>query len=94
MDTSKNSDLNIIRYKGFDSFDDLVNEHKWEIKNKGYDYENNLFEKTTSSYLQKHPMMQEFFPHLNRMMSHLINAVKYLRNFNNYAVKKDYKYIN
>ena len=47
----------------------------------------------TSKYLQKNPMMRQFFPYLNMLMSHLINSVKYLRNFNNYAVRKDYKRI-
>ena len=51
-------------------------------------------EDNTSKYLQKNPNMRQFFPYLNRIMSHLINSVKYLRNFNNYAVRKDYKRIN
>jgi hypothetical protein len=94
MDTSKISDVNLNNYKGFDSLYDYVDEYGWELKNKGFDYENNLMEVSTSKYLQKNPTMKSFFPYLNKMMSHLINSVKYLRNFNNWAVKKDYKYIN
>ncbi|MCM1217024.1 MAG: hypothetical protein NC548_21205 [Lachnospiraceae bacterium] len=94
MDTSKNSDINIIKYKGFDSLYDVVDEYNWVLKNTGFDYENNLMEVSTSPYLQKNPTMRTFFPYLNKMLSHLINSVKYLRNFNNYAVRKDYKYIN
>ena len=93
MDTSKNTDINIIFYKGFDSVYDSANESRWETKNEGYKYENNLMENNTSRYLQKSPNMRQFFPYLNKIMSHLINSVKYLRNFNNYAVKKDYKRI-
>ena len=93
MDTSKNTDTDIILYKGFDSVYDSVNECRWKTKNEGYKYENNLMENNTSRYLQKNPMMRQFFPYLNKIMSHLINSVKYLRNFNNYAVKKDYKRI-
>lgn len=93
MDTSKNTDINIIFYKGFDSIYDNVNESRWETKNEGYKYENNLMENNTSRYLQKNPHMRQFFPYLNRIMSHLINSVKYLRNYNNYAVRKDYKRI-
>ena len=51
-------------------------------------------EDNTSKYLQKNPTVRHFFPYLNRIMSHLIDSVKYLRNFNNYAVRKDYKRIN
>ena len=93
MDTSKNTDINIVRYKGFDSIYDKINEIGWDTKNEGYKYEDTLMEDNTSKYLQKNPMMRQFFPHLNRIMSHLINSVKYLRNFNNYAVRKDYKRI-
>ena len=93
MDTSKNTDTNISKYKGFDSIYDKINEKRWDTKNEGYKYEDNLFENNTSRYLQKNPHMREMFPYLNRLMSHLINSVKYLRNFNNYAVKKDYKRI-
>lgn len=93
MDTSKNNDINIVKYKGFVSIYDTINEDKWETKNEGYKYEDKLMENNTSSYLQKNPNMREMFPFLNRIMSHLINSVKYLRNFNNYAIKKDYRRI-
>ena len=93
MDTSKNTDINIVKYKGFSSIYDVINENRWETKNEGYKYEDKLMENNTSSYLQKNPTMREMFPFLNRIMSHLINSVKYLRNFNNYAIRKDYKRI-
>lgn len=93
MDTSKNTDINIVKYKGFSSIYDIINEDRWETKNEGYKYEDKLMENNTSSYLQKNPNMREMFPFLNRIMSHLINSVKYLRNFNNYAIRKDYKRI-
>lgn len=93
MDTSKNTDTKIVFYKGFDSIYDEINESRWETKNEGYKYEENLMENNTSKYLQRNPNMRGFFPYLNVLMSHLINSVKYLRNFNNYAVRKDYKRI-
>lgn len=94
MDTSRNTDLNIVKYKGFDSIYDKINTRRWELKNLGYKYEDTLFEDNTSKYLQRNPMMVGMFKHLNKIMSHLINNVKYLRNYNNYAVPKDYKFIN
>ena len=36
MDTSKNNDLNILKYKGYDSIYDTINESRWETKNEGY----------------------------------------------------------
>lgn len=94
MDTSKNNDINILKYKGFPSIYDNINESRWETKNEGYKYEDTLMEDNSSKYLQKNPTVREFFPYLNKIMAHLINSVKYLRNFNNYAVRKDYKRIN
>lgn len=93
MDTSNNTDTSIIKYKGFSSFYNILDECRWDTKNEGFKYENSLMERSTSRYLQRNPMMRRFFPYLNRLMSHLINSVKYLRNFNNYAVRKDYKRI-
>lgn len=93
MDTSKNTDINISKYKGFESIYDKMDEMRWKTKNEGYKYEDTLFEDNSSKYLQKNPTMRQMFPYLNRIMSHLINSVKYLRNFNNYAVRKDYKRI-
>jgi hypothetical protein len=94
MDTRYNNDINITKYKGFDSIYDKINTDRWELKNLGYKYEDTLFEDNTSSYLQRNKMMSNMFKYLNKVMSHLINSVKYLRNFNNYAVPKDYKHIN
>ena len=94
MDTSKNNDINIIKYKGYDSIYDSINESRWNTKNEGYEYEKTLIEDNSSKYLQKNGMMRQFFPYLHMILSHLINSVKYLRNFNNYAVRKDYKRIN
>lgn len=94
MDTSKNTDINILKYKGFDSIYDQINTNRWKLKNLGYKYEDTLFEDNTSKYLQRNTMMVSMFKYLNKIMSHLINSVKYLRNYNNYAVPKDYKFIN
>lgn len=94
MDTSKITDIELHDYKGFTSFNKQMSEYGWETLNEGFKYDDCLMETHTSPYLQKNPTMKSFFPHLNKMLSHLINSVKYLRNFNNYAVKKDYKRIN
>ena len=93
MDTSKNTDIKILKYKGYDSIYDEINECRWRTRNEGYKYEKTLMEDNTRKYLQKNPTVRQFFPYLNKIMSHLINSVKYLRNFNNYAVRKDYKRI-
>ena len=94
MDTSKNTDINIIKYKGFDSIYDKVDTDRWVLKNEGYKYENTLLEDNTSSYLKNNANMVSMFPYLNKILSNLINSVKYLSVYNNYSVKKNYKKIN
>lgn len=94
MDTRDNNDINILKYKGFDSIYDKIDTMRWELKNTGYKYEDTLLEDNTSKYFQKNSDMVSMFKYLNKILSHLINSVKYLRNFNNYAVPKDYKHIN
>ena len=94
MDTSKNTDINIVKYKGFDSIYDKVETCRWKLKNEGYKYENSLLEDNTSSYLRNNANMVSMFPYLNKILAHLINSVKYLRVFNNYSVGKNYKKIN
>jgi hypothetical protein len=64
MDTSKNNDINIIKYKGYNSIYDSINESRWETKNEGYEYEKTLIEDNSSKYLQKNGMMRQFFPYL------------------------------
>ena len=94
MDTSKNTNVDIVKYKGFDSIYETVETYRWVLKNEGYRYEDTLLEDNTSSYLRNNSNMVSMFPYLNRILSHLINSVKYLRVFNNYSVKKNYKKIN
>ena len=59
-----------------------------------YKYEDSLLEDNTSSYFKNNSNMVSMFPYLNKILAHLINSVKYLRVFNNYYVKKNYKKIN
>lgn len=94
MDTSKNADINIVKYKGFDSIYDAIETNRWVLKNEGYKYENSLLEDNVSSYFKNNSNMVSMFPYLNKILAHLINSVKYLRVFNNYSVKKNYKRIN
>ena len=94
MDTSKNKDINIVKFKGFDSIYEKVETNDWVLKNEGYKYENSLLEDNTSSYFKNNSNMVSVFPYLNKILAYLINSVKYLRVFNNYSVKKNYKKIN
>ena len=94
MDTSKNTDINILKHKCFHSIYEEVQTQRSVLKSEGYKYEDSLIEDNTSSYFKNNTNMVSMFPYLNRILAHLINSVKYLRVFNNYSVKKNYKKIN
>ena len=59
MDTSKNTDINIVKYKGFDSIYEKVEVDRWVLKNEGYKYENTLLEDNTSSYFKNNVKKNE-----------------------------------
>lgn len=87
-------DLRILNYKNFESPYEKVKTSNWSLKNKGYDYEKNLFQISVSKYLLVNKNLTNFYPYLNKLFSYLINKVKYLRNYNNFLVDKNYQFIN
>ena len=85
-------DINI--YKGFEFPNDKVRTSSWDIQNTGYDYSKTLISNSLSKYLYGNKSLAGFLDTLNGIMVHLVDCVKYIRNFYNYAVPKDYKKIN
>jgi len=80
---------------GFPSVFKAAYETGWDIKNTGYDYNDKLLNRTLSSYMFKNPNVKEFLEgYLNPIVVKLLNTVKYIRIFYNYAVPKDYQKIN
>lgn len=67
----------------------------WILKNTGYNYNDNLLNKTLGNYMFKNPNVKEFIEdYLNPIVVKLLNTVKYIRTYYNYAVPKDYDKIN
>lgn len=83
------------RRTGFDSLYRATYENGWELKNTGYNYSENFLSKMLSSYMFKNERLNEFIlKHLSPIMVMFINKVKFLRNYYNFAVPKDYQKIN
>jgi len=83
------------RKKGFKSPFKSTYEYGWELKNLGYDYSDTLLKKTMSNYMFKNERLSTFLnDYLNPIVVFLINKVKYIRIYYNYAVPKDYEKIN
>lgn len=94
MDTSKENNLDLLKYKDFDSIYEQTNYIGWQLENKGHDYSKDLIQRNTSRYMLNNRNVSDMFPYLNRILSYLIDRVKYVRNFYNYGVDRDYKHIN
>jgi hypothetical protein len=81
--------------KGYPSLYKATYESGWDIKNTGFDYSKKLMDKTLSSYMFRNERLSSFInEQLGPIMVFLINKVKYLRIYYNFAVPKDYEKIN
>jgi hypothetical protein len=72
---------------------DKIYEEGENLLNKGYDYKNDLLNKTTSKYLQQNKSVNSFMSYVNDILYTLIESVKRIRVFHNFTVKEDYKKI-
>lgn len=86
--------ININKYKGFEFPEDKVRYDNWRIQYTGYDYSKTLIKKSVSPYLYNNEKLAGFLDTLNDIMVHLVDSVKYIRNYFNFAIPKDYKKIN
>lgn len=83
------------RRRGFESPYKIAYEADWELKNSGFDYEENLMIKSLSPYMFGNERLSRFtLEHLQPIMVFFINKVKFLRIYYNFAVPKDYQKIN
>ena len=84
----------INKYKGFVFPKDSTRYNNWRLQYTGYDYSKTLISKSVSSYLYNNGKLAGFLDTLNDIMVHLVDSVKYIRNYFNFAVPKEYKKIN
>ena len=66
-----------------------------EIRNNvGFDYEGKIFEKTLSNQvLQGDENRLSILASIERVVYQLFESTKYIKNYNNYTVRKDNKYV-
>jgi hypothetical protein len=85
---------NVNKYKGFTHPKEQVMYDGWDVKYQGYDYSKTLIKNSLSKYLYANNKLAGFLDHLNDFMVNLVESVKYIRNYYNYAVPKNYRKIN
>ena len=66
-----------------------------EIRNNvGFDYEGKIFKKTLSNQvLQGDENRLSILASIERVVYQLFESTKYIKNYNNYTVRKDNKYV-
>ena len=77
-----------------DSLYEITNTRLTNLKNVGYDYKGKIFSKTMSSYLLKDPIRRDILTKLEDIVYFLVEKTKYIKNFINYTVDKNYKHLN
>ena len=85
---------NVNKYKGFTHPKEQIRYDDWDVHYQGYDYSKTLIRKSLSKYLYANEKVAAFLDHLNDIMVNLVESVKYIRNYYNYAVPKNYRKIN
>lgn len=84
----------VNRHRGFKSLYEQVRYDNWETYYMGYDYSETLLSRSLSQYLYQNEKVAGFLKHLNKFMVEMVDNVKYIRNYFNYAVPKNYRRIN
>lgn len=64
------------------------------LKNRGYNYEGKIFQRSMSPYLFRDPNRADILSYMERMIFFLVEKAKSIKTFYNYTVDKDETRIN
>ena len=73
---------------------DYALSRKNEIKNIGFDYRNNVFDKSISASLVSEPKRIAFLGFMELLINYLIDSVKSIKRHNNFALSKKWRDFN
>lgn len=77
-----------------ESLYNIAKTRRTKLKNIGYDYKGKIFSKTMSPYLMRDPNRSDILQEFEKTIYFLIEKSKYIKNFLNYTVDKNYKNLN
>jgi hypothetical protein len=77
-----------------ESLYDKINSRHDKLENIGWNYEGKIFKKSMSPYLLRDPNRLAILTQLEKIVYFLIEKAKYVKNFYNYTVDKNYKHLN
>lgn len=76
------------------SFKDYALSRKNEIKNIGFDYRNNVFDRSVSASLVSEPKRVALLSFMEILVNYLIDSVKSIKKHNNFAISKKWRDFN
>jgi hypothetical protein len=77
-----------------ESLYDIANSRHDRLKHTGWDYHGKIFEKSMSGYLFRDPNRRDILAEFEKIIYFLVEKAKYVKNFYNYTVDKNYKHFN
>ena len=77
-----------------DSLYDVANNRLTRLKNSGFNYKDQIFERTLSPYIMTDPKRRGILLSFEKLIYFLVEKVKLIKTFYNYTVPKDYKHLN
>lgn len=77
-------------YTNKDSYFDIAEHSQDDIKNYGFNYEGNLFKNSISKIYFSDNKKDAILTVFDALISYIINQVKMIKKFHNYAMKKNY----
>lgn len=79
---------NKYKYANRESYFDIAEHTRDEIKNYGYDYHGKLFRKSVSGLYFEDEKKERIFEVFDNLISYVIDQVKMIKKFRNYALEK------
>lgn len=65
-----------------------------KLKNRGFDYEGKIFQRSMSPLLFADPTRKGILDQYEKLVFFMVEKVKYIKVFYNYTVSKNYKKLN
>jgi hypothetical protein len=82
------------KYLTRESYYDIMIHSQDELKNTGYNWRTNLFDKSFSGYLLNDSKRSQILGQFKTLMVYMIDQVSAIKKAINYTVDKKYKYLN
>jgi hypothetical protein len=82
------------RYLTRENFRETTKHQFDELKNIGYDWRNNVFNKTLSPYILSDSKRKDILTEMQKFVVYIMDYVSQIKKGVNYTVDKNYKYLN